>query len=109
MSATAATMRRAAFAALVDSSGEDLLYRDGIICAVVNLAQNMTPVDRGNLEFGSRTQAVVEWLRSDDDLPPRANEYFEESCGDYYRILGVRRTDISWVCECVIDSPESDE
>ena len=102
-------MRLAGFKQLLAVDGEPVSFRDDRFCAVVDRGMDATLLNRGQLAFEDRNQTRVEFLLSVLELPPRVGEYFEDECGDHHRVKVVRRTDITWRCDCEMASPESDE
>ena len=85
---------------MLGASGESLTFRGAPLTALVNRGLDVPALERGAIEFLSRDQTRVEYLR--DDLPesPRAGELFEDSDGAFHRIQTVRQTDLTFVCLC---------
>lgn len=92
---------------MLDEDSETLEYRGGTIFAVVNRGLDAKALDAGQIDFSDRNKSHVELLQSAVSSAPRVGEHFIDGDGEFHRIQVLRRTDISYKCDCEVAGPDS--
>lgn len=106
--------RIAAFRASLDVSGKRLELVAGeqsvaTVCALVNQGLDAVRLNKGDVDFGERNKTHVEFLRCDIAEDPKVGQHWKDDDGDYHRIQVLRKTDITWRCDCEVHGPDETE
>lgn len=104
----------AAFSELLATSGESLILWNGnrvlaTVTASVNRNLDARALDKGQVDFSERDKTHVELLRCKIERAPEVGQYFKDCQGEYHRIQVVRKTDITYRCDCEVAAPDQTE
>lgn len=84
------------------SDGETVTFRDADLTVTINRGLDAPAIEQGQVDFTERSKSHVEALISDVIPAPRVGEDFEDEDGMFHRIKVVRRTDLTYFCDCEI-------
>lgn len=102
-----------AFKELLDTKGETVTLLNGStevaeVDVVINRGLDAQALDAGQIDFSERNMTHVEVLRSALDVVPKVGWHFLDDDGFMHRIQTVRRTTLTYRCECEATEQESD-
>jgi hypothetical protein len=94
-----------AFRETLATSGENIELSNGnrtlaTVGAVVDRGMSAAPLDRGEINFDERNVTRIEFLKCDISIAPVVGQTFKDCCDNYHRIRVVRKTELTYRCDC---------